>query len=457
MLEPRQEPKATSKPLTVFTASVFPDVARLWHAVVSRAFPSQDAKLEIFADCQGGFDPALFPGAELHSPTPRRRDHHEAYNDAVRRVSTPYLAIIDSDVFWLSSRIWPRVQDCLNDPRVAAMGCVSRRRVKSHGTFSVVLKPAIYRELLETLPTGFCKAVADPALPVHQWAWADTGDLITEQARRAGYDVQLHHLDQTGEIVRFDTITVFRLATRLADLWDLERETTGTFFWRGCLGNLILKRIHDRLFPEGPAYDFSVDPRRLSHALSRRGSRESARLALFWKTLCQKAARLEKWLGLPPSPRLSRSPRSFVHLPRSEPSILPVVHPRRETGILPVVGSKSDRSISPVAPPSRNRTLSVGEFYHQASFGPETVNQGAVLMACDWNGGVFLSGSMLGGIFWSGEFRGGTFWGGVFLDGVWTSGVWLHGFDKRGKFRHAGDAPGLCGPSPHAGSTTDGR
>jgi hypothetical protein len=62
--------------------------------------------------------------------------------------------------------------------------------------------------------------------------------------------------------------------------------------------------------------------------------------------------------------------------------------------------------------------LAQGEFHHKRRFGPETVNRGAVLLECEWDGGVFESGIMMGGIFRSGEFRGGTFWGGVFWDGT---------------------------------------
>src|SRR6476646_5859229 len=76
--------------------------------------------------------------------------------------------------------------------------------------------------------------------------------------------------------------------------------------------------------------------------------------------------------------------------------------------------------------------LHEGEFHHKRRFGPETVNRGAVLLECEWDGGVFESGIMMGGLFRAGEFRGGTFWGGVFWDGLWTGGTWEAGFDRAG-------------------------
>ncbi len=421
-----------SKQVTVFTASVFPDVARLWHTTVRRVFPAAEADVEIFADCDSPFEADQFPGATILPRTPTRRDHHEAYNEALKRVQTPYLAIIDSDVFWLSPALWPRVKGQLSDPKVASVGCIAREGCKSHGTFSVVLKVGIYRELLQTLPSGFNKAVSDATLPPSHWTWDDTGDRIAAEAVRAGYEVKLQRLDQKGDLVKLDTITVFRLASRLADLWTLERGTTGTFFWRGCLGNLVLKSLHDRLFPDGPAYDFDVDSDRLARALESRGSRQAARVRLLWKTLRRKRTRIEAFLGLGRGNRLHGLFRA------SHPFSGPSVARRREP---PAERGSTHASLPPNRHPGR-LTLHAGEFYRGVTFGPDTVNQGAVLMSCEWNGGLFLAGSMMGGIFHDGEFRGGVFWGGIFLGGTWRSGTWWHGFDARGRFRHYGEVPG---------------
>ncbi|HYL06242.1 MAG TPA: hypothetical protein VE075_09385 [Thermoanaerobaculia bacterium] len=90
---------------------------------------------------------------------------------------------------------------------------------------------------------------------------------------------------------------------------------------------------------------------------------------------------------------------------------------------------------------SEARILEVGEFFHQQRFGPATVNRGAVLLECEWDGGVFESGVMLGGLFRSGEFRGGTFWGGIFWAGRWRGGTWESGFDREGRYRPRTDPP----------------
>lgn len=90
---------------------------------------------------------------------------------------------------------------------------------------------------------------------------------------------------------------------------------------------------------------------------------------------------------------------------------------------------------------TEKRILKSGEFYHNQRFGPDTVNQGAVLMVCTWDGGIFEAGTMMGGLFLSGEFRGGSFWGGVFWAGRWRGGSWESGYDRHGRYRPRTDAP----------------
>lgn len=93
------------------------------------------------------------------------------------------------------------------------------------------------------------------------------------------------------------------------------------------------------------------------------------------------------------------------------------------------------------APAAAPRLLLDGEFHHKERFGPEAVCRGAVLLECEWDGGVFESGVMAGGVFRAGEFRGGTFYGGIFLGGRWLGGTWENGFDGDGRYRPRTDHP----------------
>jgi hypothetical protein len=249
----------TEPVLTVFTSTVYPDVARLWHACVRRAFPPGEAAVEIFYDApDNDIRAEEFPGATILRRTPTRREYHDAYNDAVRRARTPYLAIVDSDVFWISRGLWSRVREQLQRPEVAAVSCISRSRRKSHGTYAVIMKVAAYREAMEKLPDGFNPAAEylDADVPREKWRWFDTGDIIAQAVRDAGHEILFQHLDKSGDLVRFYGVTLTRRGGGFLGARALA-EVAGKdiYFWRGYISNLALKRLHDRIFP-GVRYQF---------------------------------------------------------------------------------------------------------------------------------------------------------------------------------------------------------
>ncbi len=90
---------------------------------------------------------------------------------------------------------------------------------------------------------------------------------------------------------------------------------------------------------------------------------------------------------------------------------------------------------------SEPAVLGNGEVHHKVRFGRDTVCRGAVLLDCEWDGGLFESGVMLGGIFRSGRFAGGVFLGGVWLGGTWEGGEWENGFGPDGRYRPRTDHP----------------
>ena len=246
--------------VTVFTSTIYPDLARLWHACVSRSFPKDETAIEVFQDSdEHVVDPRWLPGATVLKRAPSRREFHEAYNDALARVETPYLAFVDTDVFWITPDLWPRVRKELERPEVGAVSCASREQTVSHGTFAVVMKVAAYREALKSLPLGFFPAIEnpDPAVPEHQWVRHDTGDLATRAVVEAGWKVELLHLYRTGELARFRGITLSRRSAEWLGRRALVRMCHHSrYFWRGYLGNLVLRNLHDRLFADGPRYTF---------------------------------------------------------------------------------------------------------------------------------------------------------------------------------------------------------
>ncbi|MGE5345726.1 MAG: nucleotidyltransferase family protein, partial [Acidithiobacillales bacterium] len=152
-LSPAQESGAG---LTVFAATVFPDLVRLWHACLVRALPREEAIVEVYDDSAAGdLDAVLLPGATILRRAPERPDFQMAYNDAIARATTPLLAFVDTDVFCVSKDVWRRARAELERPEVAAVSCVSREAAESPGTFAVVMKVAAYREALRSVPGGF--------------------------------------------------------------------------------------------------------------------------------------------------------------------------------------------------------------------------------------------------------------------------------------------------------------
>ena len=250
----------SAKLVTVFTSTIYPDLARLWHACIRRSFPADEAAIEVFQDSdEHVVDPRWLPGADVLRRAASRRDFHEAYNDALARVETPYLAFVDTDVFWIAPDLWPRVREELKRPEVGAVSCASRDQIVSHGTFAVVMKVAAYREALKSLPDGFFPAIEhpDPAVPEHRWVRHDTGDLATRAVVEAGWKVELLHLYRSGELARFRGITLSRRSAEWLGRRALVRMChRSRYFWRGYLGNLVLQRLHDRLFADGPRYAF---------------------------------------------------------------------------------------------------------------------------------------------------------------------------------------------------------
>jgi hypothetical protein len=84
--------------------------------------------------------------------------------------------------------------------------------------------------------------------------------------------------------------------------------------------------------------------------------------------------------------------------------------------------------------------LEPGEMHIRKKFGLDTINRGAALFGCEWDGGRFEGGLFTGGMFRSGQFVGGIFLGGIFL-GTWVTGTWEGGFDRNGIYHSRGDSP----------------
>lgn len=278
---PPPAPDGTRR-VTIHTASVYPDLVRVWRACIARAIPPRDAALQVFDDSEdGSLSEEQLPGLTLLKRSPACRDFHEAYNDALARATTPFLAFVDTDVFWVSPEEWGHVLGELADPHVAAVSCVSRTATASHGTFAVVLRVAAYREALRALPDGFFpfrEGETEGGVP-GRFGGHDTGDLATRAVQAAGFTVKLLNLEEQGQFVRFDAITNTRLIGGWVGPRVLARMAVdNSYFRRGILGCFALARLHDDLFPDDSRFglpisrasfwrSFSRHPRALARAV----------------------------------------------------------------------------------------------------------------------------------------------------------------------------------------------
>lgn len=286
-------------PLTVFSASVRLDLARLWLACLRRALPGPDVHVILYDDSgRGALRDDLLPGAAVIGPAAGRRDFQEAYNDALLRAGTPLLVLADTDVFWTSTELAGRLVGRFADPAVAAVSLVSRAAGQGHGTFAVALRTSAYREALADVPDGFfpCVDGEKEGPPPGRWHGHDTGDLLMRAVAARGGVVDL--LDSGSRLARFDALTNTFLLRELGGERALLALARGDAYLReGCLGNLALRATYARLHPEGPAFEFPTRAAALFGALASSGPRELARAAARFFELRESARRVRRFLS----------------------------------------------------------------------------------------------------------------------------------------------------------------
>jgi hypothetical protein len=287
-------------PLTVFSASVRLDLARLWLACVKRALPDPLVRIVLYDDSgRGALRDDLLPGAEVIGPAPGRRDFQEAYNDVLLRTSSPLLVLADTDVFWTSTGLLPLLEERFADPGIAALSFVSREGAQGHGTFAVALRVAAYRAALADVPGGFFPRVdgEKEGPPPGRWHGHDTGDLLARAVEARGGAVDVLRLDEGGRFARFDALTNTHLLRTFGGegtLLGLARRDA--YLLEGCLGNLALRPAYARLFPEGPAFEFPTRTASLFRALAASGAGAVTRAAVRLAALRARARRVTRFL-----------------------------------------------------------------------------------------------------------------------------------------------------------------
>ena len=286
--------------LTVFTASARLDLARLWLACVTRAFPRDEVVVEIFDDSKDGvLAPGLLAPATVLRPGPSRRDFQEAYNDALRRASTPFLALLDTDAYAIAADVWPSLRERLANENVAAVSCAPRTATAGHDTVALVLRVAAYRAALAAVPDGFLpRAVRlESGDPPGRWFGHDTGDLLTSAVVALGGEHEVLRFEDAGSFVRFDALTnVHLLATWAGHEPLLSLARRHAYFREGCLGNLALRAVYGKKFPGGPPFSFELSAAALWTGLASGGLASLRDGVRRWRRLRAGARRIEEFL-----------------------------------------------------------------------------------------------------------------------------------------------------------------
>ena len=282
------------------------DLARLWLACMRRALPDPGVRLVLYDDSgRGGLVDDLLPGAEVVGPAPGRRDFQEAYNDILLRATSPLLVLADTDVLWTSSGLLALLEARFADPAVAAVSFVSREGEQGHGTFAVALRTAAYRAALADVPGGFFPRVdgEKDGPPPGRWSGHDTGDLLMRAVAARGGVVDILRFDEERRFERFDALTNTHLLRTFGGEGALLTLARGdAYLLEGCLGNLALRPVYTRLFPDGPAFEFPTRTASLLRALAVSGPRRVARAARRLFALRARARRVARFLAAGPAP-----------------------------------------------------------------------------------------------------------------------------------------------------------
>ena len=181
--------------MLVFTCSIYPDLTRVWFALLRRAGLSGAPPTLVF-DCGGGLRPEWLPGAELRRVP--NWDHGRKIDLAIQSAAgVSEMLIVDDDVFVMSPAALDRGLAALRaDDRMAVYSFHPRdwwqmpAAGATHapmGSYALLIKPDIFRKeklSFRTVPT------TDPSIRNGGGYW-DTGDFCQKQLLERGYHVAI--------------------------------------------------------------------------------------------------------------------------------------------------------------------------------------------------------------------------------------------------------------------------
>ena len=277
----------------VFTCSVYPDLTRVWYALLRSAWSDAPLRTQIF-DCGGALRQEWLPGADLQRMP--NWDHGRKIDLAIESaVGAPVMLIVDDDAFVISPDAVRRGLAALRaDERLAvysfhprdwwALPAAGSTHVPM-GSYALLVKPEIIRTeklSFKSVPTS------DPAIRNGSGYW-DTGDFCQKELLDRGYRVAIAPPSDRDLIpTLFGTSSGFvtfarrqRFTGRYRARWSAERlrrelENDSYLFQRACSVAAAIE-LHHRYVGGRPLFsDFATDDE--LEPIARRQGGEWARL-----------------------------------------------------------------------------------------------------------------------------------------------------------------------------------
>ncbi|MEO8128155.1 MAG: hypothetical protein ABJF23_04145 [Bryobacteraceae bacterium] len=231
----------------------YPDLARLWHRVVSQrvvpAFERLGLQVEIVIFCDSrpeNFPAANFPNAILDSPRPGARDFIEFY-DAAFVYESDFVFFIDADVFVLDGNWSASFLKTLDDPGIAAVSFLQR-----------ALLPGVYALLCRSQDFRMLDTPALAARYENLDNWPDAlnrgpGEHAALALQQSGKAILNASAMADGRIADFHGTTVIRASREMfaAEIGEEEFESLVSrkrYFLMGAYDNALLANAYERVF-----------------------------------------------------------------------------------------------------------------------------------------------------------------------------------------------------------------
>ena len=260
------------KRTTVFTCSIYPDLTRVWYHFVRRYTDASDVETVIY-DCGSRLEQGHFPDARI--VTHPNTDHGTKIDHFVRTsAATPFVFLLDDDVFFLSDRTEPDATASLAvDPRAAVFSYKPRLwwefdidgcRHPVMGSYALVFKPQVFRD--EEL--SFCTRKTSDTKIRNGEGYYDTADYANEQLIRRGYAIRVaDDSDRRSKLRSYSAVSSgfvnfarrrlmsrrYRL-TRSRSEWERRIASTPRVLEWAC-GVAAAAGLYRALFYEAPQFD----------------------------------------------------------------------------------------------------------------------------------------------------------------------------------------------------------